>query len=179
MLAFIVSAMIAMNSATSSYPQTATPVVGGNKRAWPLRVHQIGFAIFVYLIGFVTIYSWVPNYAQDVLGVDVASSGTLVGRLFLGMFIGQLIMFFLVLRVALIRLIYIYAVMATALTSFLWLAGNATQLTLAMLVLGLVTGGLLKTVITYGTTIVDRPSARMVSYLVFCAGAGNRCCAQR
>jgi len=89
------------------------------------------------------------------------------------MFIGQLIMFVLVLRLPLRPLIIVYAIMAASLTVSLWTAGTAARLEVAMLVLGLATGGLFKTMLTYGTLQVRDPSPRMVSYLIFHAGFGT------
>jgi len=177
LLAFIVTLGIAIIALTGRYPATGRrlaekpPSSGGNY--WPVGVHLIGLAMLIYLVGFVSIYSWVPNYAQDVLGADVEASGDIVSRMFLGMFIGQLIMFVLVLRLPLRPLIVVYAVMAASLTVSLWTAATAAQLELAMLVLGLATGGLFKTILTYGTLQVKDPSPRMVSYLIFHAGLGT------
>ena len=140
---------------------------------WPVSVHLVGVAMLVYLIGFVSIYSWVPNYAQETFGVSVESSGIVVSRFFLGMIIGQLVMFFLVLKFPLRNLIIIYAILATLFTILLWLVETADHLQLAMLTLGLATGGLFKTVLTFGTTVVNNPSPKMVSYLIFHAGFGT------
>ncbi len=177
LLAFVVAACIGVIAFGARYPATQT--AGRHDRsnaelfAWPVGVHLVGLAMLIYLVGFVSIYSWVPNYAQHVLGLDVEGSSEVVSRMFLGMFIGQLIMFFLVFRFPLRMLIVIYASMATVLTVSLWTVNTAPQLQLAMLTLGLVTGGLFKTVLTYGTTLVDNPSPKMVSYLIFHAGLGT------
>ena len=176
-LAFTVAIVIVLLALMSRYPATAKretdTVTAQTGERWPLGVHLIGLAMLIYLIGFVSIYSWVPNYAQTQFNLDVESSGTLVSRFFLGMFVGQLIMFFLVFRFALRSLVTIYAVMATVLTAFLWTVGDADSLRLAMTVLGLVTGGLFKTILTYGTTLVASPSPKMISYLIFHGGLGT------
>jgi TsgA-like MFS transporter len=151
LLAFIVSLGIAAIALVSRYPVTRKSVSeiaeekGGSY--WPASVHVIGLSMLIYLVGFVTIYSWVPNYAQHVLGLSVEASSEVVSRMFLGMFIGQLIMFFLVFKFALRTLIVIYAMMATILTISLWSVGTALHLQLAMLGLGLATGGLFKTLL--------------------------------
>ena len=76
------------------------------------------------------------------------------------MIIGQLVMFVLVLKFPLRNLIIIYAILATLFTILLWLVETADHLKLAMLTLGLATGGLFKTVLTFGTTVVNDPSPR-------------------
>ncbi len=176
-LAFVVSLAIATIALFSRYPETGRAVANstqaGNKRRWPLSVHFIGLSMLVYLIAFVMIYSWVPNYAQQALGMSVETSSEVVSRLFLGMFIGQLCMFVLVLKFPVPALIVVCASGATLLTASLWMVQTGTQLQLAMFGLGLATGGLFKTVLSYGTTAVSEPSPKMVSYLIFYAGLGT------
>lgn len=177
LLAFVVSLCIAAIALTSRYPATQKQGVEQpdktDEQYWPASVHLIGLALLIYLVGFVGIYSWVPNYAQETLALSVETSSEIVSRMFLGMFLGQLIMFFLVLRFPLHKLIVIYAIMATLLTVSLWTVNTAIQLQIAMLILGLATGGLFKTMLTYGTTLVKDPSPKMVSYLIFHAGLGT------
>jgi TsgA-like MFS transporter len=177
LLAFVVSLGIAAIALSSRYPATGKRGMEQHEKTgaqnWPVSVHVIGVAMLIYLVGFVSIYSWVPNYAQLALGVSVEASSIVVSRMFLGMFIGQLIMFFLVLRFPLRTLIVIYAILATLLTVSLWTVSTALQLQIAMFILGLATGGLFKTVLAYGTTLVKDPSPKMVSYLIFYAGLGT------
>lgn len=177
LLAFVVALGIAAIALSSRYPATRKREMEQHEKAreqhWPVSVHLIGLAMLIYLVGFVSIYSWVPNYAQEALGVSVEASSVVVSRMFLGMFIGQLIMFFLVLRFPLRTLIVIYAILATLLTVSLWTVSTALQLQIAMFILGLATGGLFKTVLAYGTTLVKNPSPKMVSYLIFYAGLGT------
>ena len=176
LLAFGVCITIAVIAFTARYPDNQPhPQEQSSTDAgrWPIGVHLIGLAMLVYLVGFVSLYSWVPNYAQDALGMSAEASSQVVSRFFLGMFIGQIIMFFLVLRFALPTLVVIYAMLATSLSVPLWTAGSPAGLATATLVLGLATGGLFKTVLTYGTTLTANPSPRMVSYLIFYAGFGT------
>ncbi len=177
LLGFIVAIGIAVIAVTARFPstqkiqpdnQTDRGVLG-----WPTSVHLVGVALLFYLIGFVSIYSWVPNYAQIHLGLSVEASSEIVSRLFLGMFIGQLIMFFLVLKLPLRPLILAYAALATLMTVMLWTADTGRQLQFGMLILGLATGGLFKTILSYGTTLVKDPSPKMVSYLIFQTGVGT------
>ena len=177
LLAFAVSLLIAVIAVSAKYPATRIRDTepGDQYAIWdlPAGVHIIGLAMLVYLVGFVSIYSWVPNYAQASMGLSSEASSEIVSRFFLGLFIGQLIMFFLVLKFALRTLIAIGAGLAGLLTVSLWTVATSSQLELAMLMLGLVTGGLFKMILTFGTTLVRDPSPKMVSYLIFHAGLGT------
>lgn len=140
---------------------------------WPASVFLVGLAITAYLVGFGTLYSWLPNYTEITFSADPGEASQIVSRLFLGMFIGQLVMFVLLLRVNQLPVLGIAAIAATLLTALLWSAGDAGQLGISALSLGLVTGGLFKLMVSFGTTLVDAPTPRMISFLIFCAAIGT------
>ena len=176
-LGFVASCCIAAIAICARYPDShssdaaETAVTG--VRDLPVGVHVTGLAMLTYLIGFVSIYSWVPNYAQESLGLTVQASGLVVSRLFLGMMAGQLLMFVLVFRFPLKPLIVGYLIAATGMTAVVWSVSSAGRLELSMLALGIITGGLFKILLTFGTTLVSKPSSKLVSYLVFYAGLGT------
>ena len=177
LLAFSISLLVALIAWFSSYPATSsrgsTPVSAGASNFWPVEIYLIGAAILIYLAGFVTIYSWIPNYTQVQFNLNPDMAGKLVSRLFLGMFIGQLIMFFLVLKLAPTRVIFISGLLSTLLTVTLWNVDSVSHLTISMFILGLVTGGMLKLIIAFGTMLVAAPSPRMISYLIFNSALGT------
>ena len=177
LLAFLVALLIICIAWFSSFPSTSrresSELAGSSGKYWPAQIFLVGAAILVYLTGFVTIYSWIPNYTQAQFHLDADMAGGLVSRLFLGMFTGQLIMFCLALKFAPTRIIFIAGVLATLLSFSLWNIDSAAGLTVSMFVLGLVTGGLLKLVIAFGTMLVSAPSPRMISFLIFNSALGT------
>lgn len=140
---------------------------------WPAAVYVCGLSLLVYLLGLVTIYSWVPNYAQAVLSIPQEQAGNLVGRLFSGMFFGQLIMFLLVLKISARTLVFICLLLASLMTTSIWADQVDLSIDLAMFSLGLIGGGILKVAISYGTTLTTSASAKMVSYLLFNTALGT------
>lgn len=176
-LAFVVALIIASIALTSNYPHTARSekkeTVEYSNARWPLGFFLIGGAILIYLVGFVSIYSWIPNYTQAEFGIDAEMSSALVSRFFTGLFIGQLIMFWLVLNFSPTKVMLISSVLATLLTTMLWNAGTVSVLNISMFALGLITGGMFKLIISFGTTLVKSASPRMISYLVLNSAIGT------
>lgn len=139
---------------------------------WPLAVYICGAALLFYLLGLVIIYSWIPNYAQIELGMDAAAAGSLVGGFFSGMFFGQLAMFLLVLIVPVRVLLVLCCLGATVFSALLWKDLSVAP-SMAMLGLGLISGGILKVAIAFGTTLTQPSSPKMVSYLLFNTALGT------
>ena len=177
LLAFLVALVITLIAWFSSFPSTSRresrQLDGGAGKYWPMEIFLLGAAILIYLMGFVTIYSWIPNFTQARFSLDADMAGGLVSRLFLGMFIGQLIMFCLALKLAPARIIFTAAVLATLLSFSLWNVDSASRLTICMFILGLVTGGLLKLIIAFGTMLMSVPTPRMISFLIFNSALGT------
>lgn len=177
LLAFTVSLLIIFVAWFSSFPtvskRESTPVDRGASNYWPVEIYLIGASILIYLAGFVTIYTWIPNYTQEQFNLNPDTAGKLISRLFLGMFIGQLIMFFLVLKFSPTRVIFISGLLSTLLTVTLWSVDSVSHLIISVFILGLVTGGMLKLIIAFGTMLVAAPSPKMISYLIFNSALGT------
>jgi TsgA-like MFS transporter len=113
LLAFAASLLIAVIVISAKYPATRIQDTepGDQYAIWDLPAgdHIIGLAMLVNLVGFVSIYSWVPNYAQASMGLSAEASSEIVSRFFPGLFVSQFIMFFLVLKFALRTLITVGA----------------------------------------------------------------------
>ena len=176
-LAFVVSLLVALIALSADYPDpTKSEEKEKNKNQkerWPFGFFLIGGALLIYLVGFVSIYSWIPNYTQSQFGIDAEMSSTLVSRFFTGLFIGQLIMFWLVLNFSPTKVMFISSILSTLITTALWNVTTVSLLGTTMLVLGLITGGLFKLIISFGTTLVSNASPKKISYLVLSSAIGT------
>ncbi|MBL4838890.1 MAG: MFS transporter, partial [Kordiimonadaceae bacterium] len=168
--------IIALLTMVSRYPSLEVPrkqtSTTGPVR-WPLGVFFVAAALTVYVTGLTSIYSWVPTYATTSFGALPAEAGALVGQMFTGMFFGQLAMFFLALRVNVSLLILMCSSGAFLATIAIGVAPDIDTLSYAMLILGLLGGGLLKTLISFGTQFSKKPTARMVGFLMFSMTLGS------
>lgn len=180
LLALGAIACLLLVAAVSQYPEA--PVAVGEDGdvqeresilGWPVAVHLCGAALMLYLLGIVTVYSWVPHFAQTVLGMEQAAAGNLVGRMFTGMFFGQLVMFLLVLRLPVKMLLTACLLLASLMTACIWVGQQVIAMQTVMLLLGLIGGGILKVAISFGTTLSPNPTPKMVSYLMFYTALGT------
>ncbi len=176
-LAIIATGLLMVIALLSSYPsgrsETPKSGTGYSRGRWPPGVFVVAAALFVYILSFVFIYSWVPNYAAEAMQSSPEQGGTLVSRFFLGLFVGQVAMFALVFRIDIRWLISGTACLAALASCGLWLAGDYKGLLFWMFALGFLSGGLLKTLITYGTMMVSNPSPRLVSFFIFSPAFGT------
>ncbi len=177
LLAIGATAIILLLALVSKYPadvavadKTEAPSSPGR---WPLSMILVGGVLFIYIASFILIYAWVPSYAANVFGASPEQGGVLVSRLFTGMLIGQIATFFLVFLIPLRWLVALLSAAALAATTGLWTVSSLPDLMMVMLVLGVLTGGLLKVLMALGTLTTARPSARMVSFLFFCTAIGS------
>lgn len=172
-LAFSAIALLLLMALVSTYPAREIPLKRAEDNSkWPLSVFVCGAALLFYLLGLVVIYSWVPNYAQTVLGLSADNAGALVGRFFGGMFLGQLAMFVFVLFLPVRVLVIICCIGTTALSAMLW-KDVGIGLSSVMFGLGFISGGILKVAIAYGTTLTHASSPKMVSYLLLNTALGT------
>jgi len=177
-IALLLVASIVIIALISVYPQEPQHQPDGqadldNSGKWPVSVYFCASALFIYMLGMVSLYSWMPNYAQSVLNMPQEKAGQLVSHMFSGMFVSQIIMFFLVLKFPMGRLILLTSGFAALLNFSLWNISDVSVLPTAIFVMGVFAGGLLKTFITYGTLSMDNAPSRLVSFLMLSTALGT------
>ena len=174
-VAVIVTVIIFALALVTKYPpEMKAPADPHNQNAaWTPAVFLIGAALFVYLVSFVFVYSWAPAHASAAFSVSPEASGLLISRFFLGLFFGQLVMFFLALRIDVRLIIGLVSIVAAFVTIGLWASSSASQLEMSLFSLGLVAGGLLKPLIAFGTQVVVHPTSRLIGFYMFCTALGS------
>ena len=171
-----VCAMIVLLALSSRFP-TSDPKTGAEsvaiERRWPVTAWIGIAALSMYTLGQYSILFWLPPHLSESYGIPVTEGGALVGRFWTGMFVAQIVVALLVLRVGTYRLLGIAAV-ATALGSLpLWQTGNLNALHVFALVWGFANLGLLKLALTFVTLQFNAPSPRLVSCVLLGATLGT------
>ena len=132
-----------------------------------------GRRLLVYLVAFVFVYTWIPSYASQVFSLPLERAGALTGRFFAGLLVGQLAMFALALRVDVRTLITLAGYAATCVTAGLWLSATLAHFEISVLMLGVLAGGLLKSLIAFGSQVTGFPSSRLMGFYMFCTALGS------
>lgn len=177
-MSIIVAIVFVLIAAASRYPAADTeppdsaPADDVRSR-WPSGVFVVAAALLIYIVSFIFVYSWVPAYAAEQFNGTPADGGNLVSRFFLGLFLGQLASFGISFKVSSQLLVAVLLVSATLASTALWSAPSLPGLGIGMFMLGLFSGGVLKTLLAYGTILVEFPSTKMVSFLVVSTAIGS------
>jgi TsgA-like MFS transporter len=170
----VLAALIAALSFASDLP--ATRRKGPIHRvavSWPVPVWLCVSALFLYSLGQYSMVFWLPNYASLQLGASPDVGGSIVGKFWLGMFLGQMFVAWWVLRVGLRRLVAIAAI-TTAFGSIpLWGVFDPSFLPTLALLWGIGNLSMMKSLLSFGTTFVSVPDARLVSGLLLGATLGT------
>jgi len=158
----------------SEFPATTRRETGVRVAVrWSPPVWLCVAALFLYSLGQYSMLFWLPNYASTQLGLPAEQAGAVVGRFWQGMFLAQLFVAWWVLRIGLRRLVMVAAVM-TALGSIpLWSVRDAGLLPWLALAWGIANLSLLKATLSFATTLVEVPDARLVSALLLGATLGT------
>jgi TsgA-like MFS transporter len=170
----LLAAVIVALSLASTFPATTRKATTVRTAAsWPMPVWLSVAALFLYSLGQYSMLFWLPNYASLQLGAASGLAGSIVGKFWLGMLLGQVFVAWWVLRVGLRRLVTIAAV-STALGSIpLWSILDPTLLPYLALVWGIGNLSMLKSLLSFATTMVPVPDARLVSGLLLGATLGT------
>jgi TsgA-like MFS transporter len=170
----VLAAVIVALSLASDLP--ATKRKGAARRtavSWSMPVWLCVSALFLYSLGQYSMLFWLPNYASLQLGASADVASSIVGKFWLGMFLGQVFVAWWVLRIGLRRLVAVAAV-TTALGSIpLWSIPDPTLLPAIALLWGIGNLSMMKSLLSFATTMVPVPDARLVSGLLLGATLGT------
>ncbi|MEM8546766.1 MAG: MFS transporter TsgA [Pseudomonadota bacterium] len=170
-----VAALIVALAGCSRFPQPDTgigPVAVASER-WPLTAWLGIVALTCYTLGQYAILFWLPNYLDSTYGYPVTDGGALVGRFWTGMFVAQIAVSIIVLRLG-TRVLLSVASVATMVGSIpLWQVADLGQLRWLAMAWGIANLGLLKLALSFVTEQFKTPTPRLVSCVLLGATAGT------
>ncbi len=169
-----IAVVILLLTAFSRFPDSGTDdSVESSRAPWPLSIWLCIGALFLYTLGQFSILWWLPNFVQEELGASVDQAGRLVSLFWLGLFFSQLLVAWWVVRIGVRKLVLISATLTCLCSIPLWTSSNLSLLPIFTFVWGAANLGLLKVVLSYATQMVQVPTPRLVSTLLFGATLGT------
>ena len=170
LIAAIVVVLVAVSDLPSTKPEESS---SGDAEAWPKSVWLCIGALFLYTLGQYSMLWWLPNYAETRLGATVDQAGRLVTLFWLGLFVAQLAVAWLVLKLGVKRLVLISGVSTCLFSIPLWIIGDLGVLAVFAFLWGVGNFSLLKIVLSFATQMLRIPSPRLVSSLLLGATLGT------
>jgi TsgA-like MFS transporter len=169
-----VAAAVVVLALLSQYPETEdTQSADSDPRSWPRAAWLCIAALCAYTLAQNAILWWLPQYAEQHLQASAEQAGSLVGQFWSGMFAAQIFVAWWVLKVGVVRLLWL-AVAGTMLFSVpLWLVTDIEALWLLAALWGFTNLGLLKVVLSFASQFTVVASPRLVSGLLLGATTGT------
>lgn len=169
-----IAAIIVLLTLFSSFPATTREETSDvDVSDWSLPVWLCVASLFLYTLGQYAVLLWLPSYATSALGATPVQAGNLVGQYWLGMFLAQLFVAWWVLRIGVRNLVGIATLTTLAGTFPVWLYGEIEGLALLTLLWGFGNLAILKAILSFATTLVASPGARLVSLMLLGATLGT------
>ncbi|KGE03765.1 MFS transporter TsgA [Pseudohaliea rubra] len=176
------AALIVVLAALSRFPQseaTRVATVSGEGGAppaaprWPATVWLCIAALFLYTLGQNSMLWWLPSHLEATLPMSREAAGSVVSRYWTGMFCGQLLVAWWVLRLGARRMV-LASIFGTFFGSIpLWTVTAPSWLPWLAFAWGLLNLGLLKVTIAFASDAVTVPSPRLIAALLFGATLGT------
>ena len=140
---------------------------------WPAPVWLCIAALFLYTLGQNSMLWWLPSHLEATLPMSREAAGSVVSRYWTGMFCGQLLVAWWVLRLGARRMV-LASIAGTLLGSLpLWIVTMPAWLPWLAFAWGLANFGLLKVTIAFASEAVPVPTPRLIAALLFGATLGT------
>ncbi|MHA7817579.1 MAG: MFS transporter [Pseudohaliea sp.] len=177
-----VAVLIVLLAASARFPASAAervaPVSTGASplepaAPWPAAVWLCIAALFLYTLGQNSMLWWLPSHLEAALSMPRGAAGSVVSRYWTGMFCGQLLVAWWVLRLGARRTV-LASSFGTLLGSLpLWTVTVPAWLPWLAFAWGLANFGLLKVTIAFASDAVPVPTPRLIAALLFGATLGT------
>ena len=170
----LIAAIVIVLVLTSDLPSTKPDDASAeSNETWPMSVWFCIAALFLYTLGQYSMLWWLPNYTETQLGASVDQAGRLVTLFWFGLFVAQLCVAWLVLRLGVKRLVLISGISTCLFSIPLWIVKDLDALAVFAFLWGVGNFSLLKIVLSFATQMLKIPSPRLVSSLLLGATLGT------
>ncbi|OON39313.1 MFS transporter TsgA [Izhakiella australiensis] len=143
------------------------------KEKWGVGVALLAVAALCYILGQLGFISWVPQYANANLNMNMLQAGGLVGSFWTAYMVGMWA-FSAVLRFFdPQRIVTVLALLATALMYWFVNSGDPAMLKWIILALGFVSSAIYTTIITLGSLQTKVSSPKLVNFILTCGTVGT------
>ena len=158
----------------SEYPETeAYAVADPSPQTWPVSAWLCIAALCTYTLAQNAILWWLPQYAEQHLQASPQMAGSLVGQFWSGMFAAQIFVAWWVLKIGVLRLLWLAAAGTVLFSLPLWWVQDVQVLWVLATLWGFANLGLLKVVLSYASQFTSVASPRLVSGLLLGATTGT------
>ena len=128
---------------------------------------------FLLITGKYTIITWLPNYAETVLGATTEQAGQLISTIFAAALLGSVAGAIIVSKLRLSYFI-IFAVSIGFISSIQFtFAKNVNELLILSGFFGLAISVLFNVFTAYGIGFVKKPSHKHIAFILFCGGLSS------
>jgi len=169
-----VAAVVVVLALLSRYPETEDYAAADPSPAsWPVSAWLCILALCAYTLAQNAILWWLPQYAQQQLQASAEMGGSLVGQFWSGMFAAQVFVAWWVLKIGVMRLLWLAAAGTVLFSLPLWWVRDIELLWVLATLWGFANLGLLKVVLSYASQFTAVASPRLVSGLLLGATTGT------
>lgn len=140
---------------------------------WGVNVLLLAIAAFCYILGQLGFIQWIPQYASAHFGMDLTSSGHLVGAFWSSYMVGMLSFSFILKLFDSLRIVTILAAASTCLM-YIFISSETPEYLIYIIVcLGFFSSAIYMTIITLGSQQTKVSSPKLVNIILTCGTVGT------
>ncbi|PIJ51210.1 MFS transporter TsgA [Erwinia sp. OLTSP20] len=143
------------------------------KESWGVGVALLAIAALCYILGQLGFISWVPQYANSNLHMDMLQAGGLVSSFWTAYMVGMWVFSAILRFFDPQRIVTVLALLATVLMYWFITNGNPAMLQWIILALGFVSSAIYTTIITLGSLQTKVSSPKLVNFILTCGTVGT------
>ena len=140
---------------------------------WNAGFILVGISLALFMLAKITMFIWAPQYLVAQFATDATAGGEFMSRVFLAALIGSLAGVWLVSRVSVKVLVYVYVVVSVLGICALLASDSLSLVMLVAYIYGFSVSATFNAYVAFSLTLVARPNHRNIAYMLLMSSLGS------
>ncbi len=146
---------------------------GQTRTEWNAGIILTGISLLLFMLAKISMFIWAPQYVEQRFNVGSAFSGQFMSNIFTAALIGSLAGTWLVSRVKVKYLLYVFVLVSAVSVWLLTQATNIDSMLLLAFVYGISISATFNAYVAFALTFVSTPTHRNIAYMLLMSALGS------
>lgn len=137
-----------------------------------LSIFLIGLAMFSYIISELGIANWVVVYLNKVHNLHVKEGSNILSLFWISIAIGRILTGIFINKIKLQHYLVLFSLGASISLLLFVFSSNYSSFIICILMTGIFFSGIYASIFSFGTSILEKPSGKIISFYLTCGGIG-------
>lgn len=170
----IIYFIIFILSVNLKFPESKEKIIHTEKiKKWNFNIVLLSMSALLYILGQLSFISWVPQYATEIMNINIKKTGDLVSNFWMAYMIGMWFFSFII-KFFNLKHIFVFLSGISAILMYVYIhSSNYLIMQYIIISLGFFSSAIYTIIITLASLQTKKPSAKLINIILFFGTIGT------